>query len=416
MTDRNLFSCPIVYVIGALRQFKYDGDFFDWLYLSMRWLPIVRPCDLVVLPDLWPVREYVAFLEETLWPGQHLSVQWVSAGHYLLDDALDHDIPAQRRIRSFLEDGAKLVTYSADSRQASWFQNVACDSRFFGETAEWCVRFATKAVLHPWASTPDTPSLAEANGIPVLAGYNASNYPDLCHAWDLLREKGVSDVGIKPLRGVFGDGIMSLAGQSESEVHAAIRAYDFPQGPVALEQWVTIDADAQGEVSWSTHYWANQLFGPPTRQIVDHRTSGGNVTPGFDAETAARLEVMTSRFVDVMRPQGMGGFNGPIVQGRPYVTDVNTGRITGVFSSLIFREMFCPGRTTLNRKMGKPCLDLRVAWQRLREEGLAFDPDNARGVFVQAWIPSAWSQIIACGEGPEEVVEMLQRTKSVFGA
>ena len=405
---------PVMYAIGALPQFKHDGDFFDWLYLSMRWLPLVRPLDMAVLPDLWPLREYVRFLEDVLHQGSRLNILWVSAGHYVLDDALDEDTGAQKKIRAFTElHDALVVTYSSVSRRSAWFKNAVHEERFCGESEEWCARFGSKEILHPSALAPEVPSLAESMGVPVLRGYNASNTDELLRALQLLSDQGIANVGIKPLSGVFGDGIVSLEGKALGEVRETLRAYQFPGGPVALEEWVKIDQDDHGERSWSTHYLGNSLFGPPTRQLVSGRTSAGNITPGFP-ENAAALEDITARLIAAMSPKGMGGFNGPMVDGKPYMTDVNTGRLTGVCSSLAFRELLAPGMVTLNRKLGKPMLGLRDAWQRLRSEGLAFDPSRGQGVFLQGWIPSAWSQVIVAAGTRDEVVHMLQHAKTAL--
>lgn len=416
MTTKNWLgdNSPIVYVIGSIEGYRYDGDSLDWLYLPMRWLPVARPADTFVLPDVWPLREFAPFVEETLLGGCPLQIIWVSASHYLLDRAIASNPAVIGRLQELAQERAVFVPYTAATSEfRDWFARLG-DAGVCGELPEWGDRFATKEILHPWADEPDGQSLAQLWRLPAPGGYNAKHTQELLEAWCLLQRGGVTRVGIKPLRGAFGDGIIPLTGLDPEEVATALRRYPFSHGPVALEEWLEIDSDPLGEISWSTHYIGPRLFAPPTRQLVQNGVSVGNITPGFEEALSNQLNGYTQRLIGETTPQGVGGFNGPVVNGIPYLTDVNTGRLTGVCSSLAFREQFCPEAITLNRKLGSPRMDVWTAWALLQQAGIAFDLTRGWGVAIQGWLPSGWSQVIACSPSLEETLDLFGRARKVL--
>ena len=328
----------LVYVLGSRKTFQYDGDYFDWLYLPMGWLPNLRSHDVAVLPDHWVMRDFMEFLQATLFDFVP-QVIWVPV-RYLLDDAIMESPKALEALQGLADRGKVFVPFDGTTIEfASWF-GLLKNARLLGETREWGAKFATKAWLHPWADAPGRPSTAQTLGLPVLEGFNAATNQDLASAWDLLQR---APAIIKPLKSSFGDGLVVLAEKSEVEVSAFLKEYRFPHGPVALEQFVQIDQDALGEVSWSTLYVGASLLGPPTRQLISGRTSSGNITPAkFSREILDALNELTLEAVSALQPVGIGGFNGPFVRGRPYLTDPNVGRITCVCPILFFRELYCP--------------------------------------------------------------------------
>jgi hypothetical protein len=400
----------LVYVLGSRKIFQYDGDYFDWLYLPMGWLPNLRCQDVAVLPDHWVLRDFVEFLQETLFDFVP-EVIWVPV-RYLLDDAIMESPEVLDQLRVLANQGKVFVPFDGTTIEfASWF-GLLKNARLLGETMEWGSRFATKEWLHPWANAPGNSSIAQTLGFPVLDGFNAATNHDLVLAWELMRR---APAIIKPLRSSFGDGLVVLAEKSESEVSGFLQEYNFPHGPVALERFVQIDQDALGEVSWSTHYVGSSVFGPPTRQLISGRTSIGNITPAeFSPKTVRDLNEVTLAAVNALKPSGIGGFNGPFVKGRPYLTDPNVGRITCVCPILLFRELYCPNSVTLNRRLGKPTMSMHLAHQRLVDAGLAFNVQTGTGVAIQGWIPSAWSQIFCAGESEQAVLEIYQQAVQIL--
>lgn len=399
----------ILYALGARQQYMYDGDYFDWLYLAMRWLPNMRRGDVAILPDEWSLHEYVDFLEKTIL-GFKPDIHWVPS-RYLLDDGIaEASYWLFDELEAHIRDGYYVLPYDATTNSFQRWASAFKDLQIIGELPQWGKKFATKAWLHPWANEATEKSIAQLLRLPVLPGFNASNANELVKAWELLDCVAVI---IKPHDCSFGDGLVKVKG-SISSMRNQLMTYTFPFGPVALELLADIDQDEHGEISWSTHYVGGCVFGPPTRQLIRESTCTGNITPSFNAGMREKLQLVTKTAIDGICPNGVGGFNGPMVNGIPYVTDPNA-RITGVCSSLLFRDMYCSDSVTLNKKLCKPRMSVHMAWELLCRNGIAFDKETQYGVFIQGWIPSGWSQIICAAPTHDEAFALYHKAEVLLG-
>lgn len=413
----NVFSekRPVLYIVGPKADYKHDGDSWDWVYLAMRWISAMKSTDRIVLQHNWVMAEYVSYLVACEFISQE-QVFWAPSTSYMLEKCILGCPNIFLQLKKFVEEVNPFIApYFGNTPEfLELIAHLKIDkTNCLMESNAWSAQFATKEWLHPWAFTSQTKSLAQTMDLPILKGYNASTSEELTFAYELLYKQGVRNFVIKPLSTAFGTGIVILKNISNIELKEIMTIYRFEFGPVMLEEFVEIDEDMFGELSWSTHYIGTELFGSPTRQVIKDRHSIGNFTSAFAPELSAILLHATQRILNTLKPVAMGGFNGPIVNGKPFVTDANTGRMTGVCSSLQFKGMYCLNNMTLNLKMASQPFGLTTLWERLKSEGLAFNKGTGTGIHIMSFIPSEKTQFLISASTQRELIIMHQQLKVI---
>ena len=158
--------------------------------------------------------------------------------------------------------------------------------------------------------------------ISVPRGYVCETTEHLLAARELLND---TECCIKPLAGATGVGIVLCP------TNDFLESYDFPLGAVNLEELLELDTDGNGEaVSPAVHYLGGQTVG---EYMLDQIMSGCEytgwqrtvVSPAFVDEASRAM----SSFLRVAQPQGAGGVDFLSAGGKPFLTDVNSGRFNG---------------------------------------------------------------------------------------
>ena len=110
----------------------------------------------------------------------------------------------------------------------------------FAENQEWIEKYGDKGILHRHMSALEKPSVIELidPSINVPRGFVCTTKAELRGARKLLAG---TKACIKPLAGATGVGILLDVSDEQ------IETYDFPLGPVNLEELLQLDRDADGE-------------------------------------------------------------------------------------------------------------------------------------------------------------------------
>jgi len=347
----------------------------------------VRPHDLILLPRDEVCARSWSFYRPLLGLIED-QVIWTPGEAFHLDADITAAVISELKARFSNGDGDVkdcewlLLPYSINESFLSWasalleLPNVSA----FGETAAWTETCGDKGILHRHMDSLTTPSLIETVDptIVVPCGYVCKNRPELLAARLLLAD---IDVVIKPLKGATGVGIILKPSQQ------VLETYDFPLGPVNLEEFLSLDLDQDGEaVSPAFHYMGNRLVGCVVDQIMDGCAFSGwkstTVSPQFQARGTEVVQTLLAS----LRPQGAGGVDFLSVEGEPVLTDINFARFNGCHPPKLFLEQHAPGCVPYIWNLRVPgdqqnCPSISEWYQVLATQGLAFVPNYQRGRF-----------------------------------
>mmetsp|Transcript_71650 Transcript_71650/g.202536 ORF Transcript_71650/g.202536 Transcript_71650/m.202536 type:complete len:571 (+) Transcript_71650:356-2068(+) len=213
-----------------------------------RCIPLLRPGqDLIVLPGAHEgTREAWEFHRDTLGLGEEQAV-WTSGSLYNMDDDVDDHIIRQLKEAMTRQPDTKflLIPYCPTPNFVRWAQPLqdemgADKLAIFAENQEWIEKYGDKGILHRHMSALEMPSVIELidPSINVPRGFVCTTQAELRGARKLLAG---TKVCIKPLAGATGVGILLDVSDEQ------IETYDFPLGPVNLEELLQLDRDADGE-------------------------------------------------------------------------------------------------------------------------------------------------------------------------
>lgn len=234
-----------------------------------RCIPLVRPGrDLIVLPgNHQPTRQMWEF-NKTILGLDDAQAIWTGGARY----NMDQDMCAltlselKRRITAQTRDCKDcrwlLVPYAPQPEFVRWaapliieLQGGGIQVTVFGETPEWLHKYGDKGLLHRHMDRLDEPSAIEKidPDIVVPRGYVCETVEHLLAARELL---GDTECCIKPLAGATGVGIVL---QPTLEF---LQSYEFPLGPVNVEEFLKLDVDEEGEaISPAVHYLGSEMVG-----------------------------------------------------------------------------------------------------------------------------------------------------------
>ena len=310
-----------VWVHGPRPEYKKNSQRFN---LPSRIIALLRPnLDIVILPGGHePTREFWEFSKNVLGFADW-QVMFTSGTVYNMDDDVDDQMVEQLR-SLIIESGCgwTMVPYCVTSNFTRWASKLSgLNLDVFGEELEWVDAFGHKGALHRHVRTPETPSLVETIDPTILVarGFTCSSVEDLLLAYEMI---GSRRVVVKPIYGAAGEGILFMSSEAE------LRAYTFPMGDVCLEEHLNLDLAPDGIVlSPAMHYNEGDFVGD---DLIDQIMKGTSymgwrksiVSTQF--QTAARE--CLRKFMDYTDPKGPGGVDFLSVDGRPYLSDLNTVR------------------------------------------------------------------------------------------
>ncbi len=379
---------------GPRPEYEKDSDWADQWYIPARTLPLVRPRkDVVVLPGgNDQIREFAAFCARELGfdPAQ---IKWTSGRRYLLDEGICAELlPELRKITG--HGRWTVIPYSVTPQFRAWSKEIG--AAVFGDTESFVERFGNKGILHPEIGAPK-PRFALGNRVPGLLipkGFICASQPALRGAWGRLKDAGVDSLLLKPIYGATGEGIIRIANKE------ALEGYEFPMGPVALEELLP------AETTCSVQFNGTAVFGAVTDQFVNGWCWEGNMAPSSMPPRLTTYTMMSaSRILASLGEEGLrgpGGFDFVIARDRPYLVDVNLGRFTGAHIPKLFREMYAPNARLMSWK-ADPKVGVHEYGERLRARGIAFERNEGYGVFPICYLPEMWGMLAAFAESRDEL-------------
>jgi hypothetical protein len=373
-------------------------------WIPVRPVSLLRPgVDIVILPRHDAVEEFFQFCVTALRL-KRWQVLWTSGKSFLLDKDIKRELlPSLEKIAT--AGSVTLVPYSVTSRFLEWGNDI---SHFvIGDGKEWAKKFGGKAILHPPAKGKKGLTLpAQLLEVSVPRGYFCKSTEDLLEAYFQLKQAGVKDVMIKPIKGSMGSGIEILWDLNN------LFNYSFPNGPVVLEEMVHADRDPAGNVvSSSVQYMGDQLFPGVTDQILQGLTHTGDrlpsmASPAFQAE----LYEAAVRVHKWLGPQGPGGLDFLSVDGHPLLIDPNLGSFTETHPFRIFHQRYSPAACGKGIKIfPSASQSIDDLWSKLEGKGIAFHPGkDENGVFPLGYL-KGWIGMLAVFAKTHKQVERLHK-------
>jgi len=326
-----------VWVHGPRPEYKKNSQRFN---LPSRIIGLLRPnLDIVILPGAHePTREFWEFSRAVLGLAEWQAV-FTSGSIYNMDDDVDDEMV--ERLRAIIKEsgcGWTMVPYCVTPNFNRWASKLSSlDVETFGELLEWVDMYGHKGALHRHVRQLDVPSLVETidPNILVARGYTCSAVDDLLLAYNLL---DCQRVVVKPIYGAAGEGILFMSSEAE------LRGYTFPMGDVCLEEHLNLDLAPDGIVlSPAMHYNEGDFVGDDLiDQIMKGTSYMGWRKSIVSAEFHTAARQCLRKFMDYTDPKGPGGVDFLSVDGRPFLSDLNTGRFNGCHGPKLFRLMYAP--------------------------------------------------------------------------
>jgi hypothetical protein len=392
-----------LYIHGPKPEYEADDDRDDRRYIPSRVIPLIRPGkDIIVLPDDDTVRQFADFCADILGLDPWQTI-FVPGNEYLMED---RSLRILGMLREFVSQGAWLgMPYSVTGQLLRVVETLGGNIRLFGDERSWIERFGGKDILHPNAF-PDRRrgGLPLIRGVRVAAGYVAGSQDELVRAYDLLRERNIRRMILKPTTSATGEGI------TKDVTRGSLSSYRFPLGPVVLEECLEIDRDEKGREITPSIQFCGCRIGEPTDQLLNGYAYAGNRGPcSASREFQEGFRSMTEQVLTWMRPQGPGGLDVLSVQGKPVLVDVNVGRWTGAHPIKFFRSLYARGAAFSCRKV-VPRYRIKEFWGELERLGIAFLPgESSSGIFPLCYLTGMWGMLAAFAPTVAEADELLQR-------
>ena len=387
-----------------------------------RCIPLVRSgTDLIVLPGGHaPTQEFWDF---------HLSLHanmreeqaiFTAGRHFCMDDDMDPLTVAHLRRQILKQPNAcwLLIPYAPTPNFLRWAEPMAAGLQkdgvkifIFREDPQWLATYGDKGMLHRHMDSLDRPSVIERidKSISVPRGYVCKTRQELLDARRLLADVNVC---IKPLAGATGEGIILDASQQHLDT------YDFPMGPVNLEEMLHLDLDENKQaISPAMHYLGGEIIG---EHMVDQVMQGAayigwrrsTVSPNFSEVAQQAMH----KFLRKALPCGPGGFDFLSVDGQPFLTDINTGRFNGAHAPKIFHTKYRSPNCNefLCTKIEVPSsMSVHDVWSILQDSGLALTPEHG-GAFPIMFLRGLKAQLCVFANDCDSAKQILRRAKGLL--
>ena len=387
---------------------------------------LIRPGkDIVVLPGGQEnVADFWEFCKEVIGLNASQAVfTGVDKETFCLDDGIDDDVVS--KLKDFVEERAVgdqmvIVPRAVSSNFQRWTGKLDVASvKVFGEDSDWIAKWGKKHGLFREASSPDTPSAIEVllgARCPIRHGYLCHNHDDLLTAYGLLAMKPNERAWICPVdchEGRFSKVVGSLE---------EVKLYHFSDGSVFLAKTMTLDKAPDGlPITTSVSYMKGAIFG----QGFNDTVYLGNKKMGMrmsvtTAEFQADVTKLTAAILREMKPQGAGSLDFGMVDGKPFLMDMESNNMTTMHYAKLFSETYAPGKVICCWNSHPPNeVDVWTFWSRMMERGLAFEPNKSTsGVFPLLFLKASsttghngQATFIAIGESDSEVQELKERAE-----
>ncbi|CAG9463223.1 unnamed protein product [Pedinophyceae sp. YPF-701] len=378
-------------------------------------LPLLRPGDdVAVLPYESATREYAEFVREILglsknqfiWASEQTTLNSLSVGD--LTPTVTEEIKAwSTKCR---QKGSKsvVVPYATSAPFEAWMEGLralGCDAEPVAGARPDDKR-AHKGSLHRSVKDLDSPSFVEHLGddIPVPRGFACEDNDDLLVAMALL---GGSEAVVKPCEGRAGEGVLVVSSAEE------LRLYDFPLGPVVLQERLALDKTLDGiELSSCAAKAAGDSLPGFERVTIGPAHFGIKSNASTEAHQAAVGAWSTRLLAD--HPTATAEFVS--VGGHPLLMSMQIGKLQADHFVMAFHDRYAPGTEFYVWSATPPRhLDVWVYWARLVEQKAAFVPPPAGtvpevgagcGVFPVSYLKGQTATFIAIGPTQETVLRL----------
>ncbi len=420
--------------------------------MPARCIPLMRPeLDVIVLPGSHPPTLEAWYFYKAVLGLHDEQVIWTPGSQFNMDDDMDAETVDGLARRMEMLSVAKpdmarkwlLLPYCPTPNFMRWAKDLMAHPllvgekpiavTYFGETSEWLEKFGNKGMLHRKVSDLDVPSIIETIDatIPVPRGYVCETIEELLKARELMED--LSDVCIKPLSGATGVGIVLKPSLED------LKSYDFAMGPVNLEEYLDLEVDDRGEaISPVLHYMGNKFCGDyMLDQIMDGCAYIGWQRTAVSQEFQDEADRAMRKFIEYAQPTGAGGVDFLSVNGKPLLTDINTGRFNGAHPSKLFHEAHAPDgsefycwKLSADEMAKISGVGMHDLWEKLCEAGLAFMPSTASfageadsakhgeavctGVFPMVGLRGLRYQFLAIGQDKSETAAIVFRAKELL--
>jgi hypothetical protein len=361
------------------------------LVYSMRVIPLIKPGDLILLPEDDRVREFFDFCSKTLG-FCNTSAIWTYE-----EDAYDDDALMLAWDRTSISVGCGYAMYPYAMTRSCEFIAQKLGLTIKADSREWTEIFSNKKVL----------LTLKEHGVSIPESYYCETTEELLHAYRLLKQEG-RDVLLKPCGTAAGAGICEILSET------ALTEYTFAFGGVLLQEKMHVDRYEDGSPIIPSVQFCPAGIRGVVDQLVDGFMFVGSCYPSrVSSQLMDEIVSVTEKIVAIIKPQGPGGLDFVCVNNKPYLIDPNLGRLTAVHPIWHFRERYAPGKQFSSCSISLP-LSIYDFWEKLKKVGIAFDFKFSRkGVFPLYWFAHGSSKLMVFGNTYDEIQVMLEKLRSI---
>ncbi len=386
--------------------------------IPMRALARATPDDLLILPDNQHVRELVELYEEELTE-RPLNILWTRDINFQIDVELAGSQDLINRIQSEIdrsrEAGRRVVIhpYSNTHDAQRWISQLRGVDRIIGDPPDLVTQYCGKDVYYPPVSNPDAetfPRLVSRLRIPP--GYVCNDRRDLLAAANLLADRGIDQLLLKPVIGNSGSGIIAVRDRGHLDEFVISQPHILCQRII-----IPISPTMGCEMNCAIEILDGKIFGPPTAQLIQGSEWIGGVVPGVNPETFQQQAVeQAEALLEHLLSRGLGAIGGldfiADQRGDAFLVDNNLTRETGCHFPKYFQINYAPQQPFACGEAPVPTVPPGEFLDDLRRRGLAFSRQSRCGVFPFHYIRSKYSMLIAFGETPFEARRLLDEARA----
>lgn len=351
-----------IYAHGPRPEYRQEED---WIlqqeYIPARAALLVRPrMDIVVMPRSAATEAAWETLAATLGLSAD-QVVWTRNKEFVMDLDIATDDAVLSALAKRVSAGGggpnwEVSTYSQYPEVDLWMPKLSamCPGLRSAKTITKAAldRQGHKGTLHPLVpGTADDGVMVLPCNIPRPRGFRCRNNAELGTALACMRKPmarpghpaaGVlpppAKVVLKPIWGTDGDGIHFLP-IGEASTEALLSSITIPDGGFVLEEMLSLDTDAAGNVVSPTVHFVDKVPCWPgtVDQVLDGPQYIGSSFPTLASpDVLAQCERAAIAAIMVLDLPGPGGFDFLSERGHAMITDVNLGRFNGGHYSRAF--------------------------------------------------------------------------------
>ena len=233
-----------------------------------------------------------------------------------------------------------------------------------------------------------------------------SSLPEIYATYRRFKES--SKVLLKPVVGTGGKGVFEI----KSDVQLA--HYNFEYGSVIIQEYLAPDIDEDGfPFSPSVQFNGTDILGIVSQRIKDYSFKGVKSPAHITDSLYDSLNEISCQLLNVIDPQGMGGFDFIIVDNKPFLIDSNIGRITAVHPFWEFCFKFNVAPSFLGLPLHASC-SVAHLFDVLKKEKLLFSFDSNSGVVPFGWVPQALGFVGVFGKNTLQIQDLRNRLLNFF--